>query len=59
MADAHESPGKYVQDEAPGELVSLKGQELHAVAVGVVAPAKARSPSKVTRLSLDSATRWV
>jgi hypothetical protein len=41
VAHAHESLGKYVQQEAPDELVRVQSEYPLAIAVSIVAPAKA------------------
>jgi hypothetical protein len=40
VADAHEPPGKHVQEKAPQELLYRQGQEALLVSVGGVSPAK-------------------
>jgi len=40
MADAHESPGQHVQEEAAQELYGVERHETLLAAMGIVAPAE-------------------
>jgi hypothetical protein len=60
VADADEAVGDDVEQEAPQELVDVEVQDLHAIAFGVIAPAKLDTAiGESTSWSLESATRWV
>ena len=60
MADADETPGQDMEEEAAQELDGVEGHDALISAVAIIAPAEADvSPSKAVMRWLEMAMRWV